>query len=662
VTALAEPDLGSATVDALLPLFRRVCEVRAFELLTSDLYRDGVVPGFVHVSLGQEASSVGACAPLRRTDMITSNHRGHGHCLAKGMQPEEMFAELFGRATGAVQGRGGSMHIADPSLGILGANGIVGAGLPIAVGAALAARYRSNGDIVVAFFGDGAVAQGMFHEAVNLAALWKLPVIFFCENNGYAEFTPAETGHPVPLATRAAGYGLPYLELDGTDVWAVASGMAEVVARVRNGGPVIVESMTARWHGHYEGDQQKYRDAEHLEAGLAKDPVRVGRQRLEALGITVVELDAVEQEVRAAVGVASETAQAAPLPDVARSGDFVTAERPVVQELPVSADGTTMKYIEAIRQAMADALDDDPAVVFAGIDVGAAGGVFAVSKGLYEQWPDRVLDTPISESAILGLAVGGAMAGLRPIVELMYLDFMGVAFDMLLNQAAKLPFMTAGKASMALTVRSQFGAGRSAGSQHSQSLEAMLAHIPGLTVVMPSTAADAYGLLRSAIDDPNPVVFLENRNLYGRKSVAPQRGHRIPIGKALVARAGTDVTVVSYSRLVLDCLDIADELAAEGIDAEVIDLRTISPLDRLTILTSVEKTSRLVVVHEAVTDFGVGAEIVASVVQNGFWLLDAPVERVGAAYSPAPYAPNLEKAWLPQRADIADAIRRTARF
>jgi 2-oxoisovalerate dehydrogenase E1 component len=316
-----------------------------------------------------------------------------------------------------------------------------------------------------------------------------------------------------------------------------------------------------------------------------------------------------------------------------------------------------MKYIDAIRAGLADALDSDPSVVFAGIDVAAGGGVFGVSRGLHQRWPDRVLDTPISESAVLGLAVGGAMAGLRPIVELMYLDFIGVCFDLVLNQAAKLPFMTAGKASMALTLRTQFGAGRSAGSQHSQSLEAILAHIPGLTVVMPATAADAYGLLRTAVEDPNPVLFLENRVLYGRRSPAPPPDHRVPIGRARVARAGADVTVVSYSRMVLECLDVADGLAESGIDVEVLDLRTISPLDRAAIRRSVKRTGRLVVVHEAVTDFGVGAEIVASVVEHDASALRAPVRRVGAGFSPAPYAPNLERAWLPDRDDIEAAIR-----
>ncbi len=664
MTSLGDGDLvlpppAPPTVAELEELYARVCTVRSFELLTSDLYRDGAIPGFVHVSLGQEGSAVGACRPLRVTDMITSNHRGHGHCLAKGMAPEAMFAELFGRAAGAVAGRGGSMHIADPALGILGANGIVGAGLPIAVGAAHAARTRGD-DVVVAFFGDGAVAQGLFHESVNLAALWGLPVVFFCENNGYAEFTAAADGHPATLRQRAAGYGVRYLEVDGADVWAVAERMGQVVEAVRRGGgPVVVEAMTDRWHGHYEGDQQQYRDTDDLRRARATDPLAVAEDRLRSLGVPDERIASIRQEAFAAVAAAAERAAAAPEPLAADAGRYVVAPRPVLEEGPIAADAPAVKYIEGIRSALADALDEDPQAFLAGIDVGAGGGVFAVSRGLYAKHPDRVLDTPISEAAVLGIGVGGAMAGLHPVVEIMYLDFIGVAFDQLLNQAAKLHFMTAGRATMSMTVRTQFGAGRSAGSQHSQSLEALLAHIPGLTVVMPSTAADAYGLLRSAIDDPNPVVYIENRTLYGTRSAAAPPGHRVPIGRARIARAGTDVTLVSYSRMLLDCLAVAERLAAEGISVEVIDLRTVSPWDRETVLASVQKTSRLVVAHEAVTDFGVGAEIVSTVVDQAFWALDAPPRRVGAAFSPAPYSPPLEAAWLPQHDDIERAIRST---
>jgi len=299
-------------------------------------------------------------------------------------------------------------------------------------------------------------------------------------------------------------------------------------------------------------------------------------------------------------------------------------------------------------------------VFLAGIDVGEGGNVFGLTRGLRERFGDRVRDTPISETAIMGLGVGAAMAGMRPVVELMYLDFVGVCLDQLLNQAAKMPFMTGGTAQMALTVRTQFGAGRSSGSQHSQSLEALLAHVPGLTVVMPSTPADTYGLLRAAIQDPNPVVFIENRLLYGMKGPQPPADHILPIGKAVVVRRGTDVTVVSVSRMVHEAVAAAERVAGDGVSVEVIDLRTVAPLDTATILDSLHKTSRMLIAHEAVVPFGIGAEIAAVAAREGFWDLDAPIERVGAAATPPPYAPDLERAWLPDRDDIADAIRRVA--
>jgi 2-oxoisovalerate dehydrogenase E1 component len=272
-----------------------------------------------------------------------------------------------------------------------------------------------------------------------------------------------------------------------------------------------------------------------------------------------------------------------------------------------------------------------------------------------------VRDTPISETAVIGTAVGAAMAGMRPVVEVMYFDFIGVCLDQLMNQAAKLRFMTGGAVSLPLVVRTQFGAGRSSGSQHSQSLESLLAHIPGLTVVMPSTPAETYGLLRSAIRDPNPVIFIENRLMYGRKGPRPDPSTLVPLGKAAVRREGTDVTLVSYSRMVHDCLAAADQVAGEGISVEVIDLRTIAPLDTETVLRSLAKTNRLVIAHEAVTQFGVGAELAATAAREGFWTLDAPVIRVGAAATPAPYAPSLERVWLPDTERIVAAVRESAR-
>ena len=316
--------------------------------------------------------------------------------------------------------------------------------------------------------------------------------------------------------------------------------------------------------------------------------------------------------------------------------------------------------MDAVRAALEAELAEDERVLVAGIDVGAGGNVFGLTRGLRDRFGDRVRDTPISEMAIIGLGVGAAMAGLRPVVELMYLDFLGVCLDQLLNQAAKLPFMTGGAAAMALTVRTQFGAGRSSGSQHSQSLEALLAHIPGLTVVMPSTPADTFGLLRTAIQDPNPVVFIENRLLYGMQGPQPPPDYIVPIGRSAVVRPGSDATVVSASRMVHEAVAAADRVAGEGLSVEVIDLRTVAPFDQACVLDSVHRTGRLLVAHEAVVPFGIGAEIAATVAREGFWDLDAPIERIGAAATPPPYAPTLERAWLPDRDDIAAALRRLA--
>ena len=649
------------TRDEQIEMLRRMMVIRGFEERVSALYRDGEVPGFVHLSTGQEASAVGACWPLRDTDVLTSTHRGHGHCLAKGLAPLGMFAELMARDGGTNRGRGGSMHIADPTIGIFGANGIVGAGLPIAVGAAAAAQLRADGNVAVAFFGDGAVAQGAFHEAVNLAAVWNLPAVFWCENNGYAEFSPAATQHAAPLERRAAGYGVDYVGVDGNDVVAVATTMSGVLDAVRSGRPVIVEAATYRWHGHYEGDPQRYREDSELQEWKARDPIVVQARRLESLGVDTAEIGAVQVSVDALLDEALAAARASSAPDVASVHDFVLRERPAHPEpAPPSADAPIFRTMDAIHDALEIELAEDPEVFVAGIDVAEGGNVFGLMRGLHDQFGDRVRDTPISETAIMGLGVGAAMAGMRPVVEMMYLDFVGVCLDQLLNQAAKMPFMTGGAAAMGLTVRTQFGAGRSSGSQHSQSLEALLAHIPGLTVVMPSTPADTYGLLRAAIQDPNPVVFIENRLLYGMKGPRPAADHIVPIGKSIVVRPGSDLTLVSVSRMVHESVAAAEAVAGDGISVEVIDLRTVAPLDLGPVLDSVHKTSRLLIAHEAVMPFGIGAEIAATVAREAFWDLDAPIERVGALATPPPYAPGLEAAWLPDRTTIEAAIRNLA--
>jgi len=309
------------------------------------------------------------------------------------------------------------------------------------------------------------------------------------------------------------------------------------------------------------------------------------------------------------------------------------------------------RYADALRDGMAQALEEDERVVVMGIDVGAGGGIFTVTRGLHERFGDeRVIDTPISEMGYVGAAVGAAMTGLRPIVEIMFLDFVGVCLDPILNQAAKLRYMTAGALEIPVVFRTQTGAGRSAGAQHSQSLEAWFAHVPGLKVVMPATVADARDLLLASVRDPNPVVFIENRRLYGMKGVVDEAP--LPLGRARIARAGSEVTVVTWGQSLRECLGAADESSAS---LEVIDLRSLVPLDMETVIGSVRRTGRLLVVHEAVQDFGAGAEIAARVADELFDELRTPVRRLGTPAVPMPFSPKLEHSLLPGAKAIAAA-------
>jgi acetoin:2,6-dichlorophenolindophenol oxidoreductase subunit beta len=314
-------------------------------------------------------------------------------------------------------------------------------------------------------------------------------------------------------------------------------------------------------------------------------------------------------------------------------------------------------YVKALGEAMARAMREDERVFVLGEDV-AEGGPYTTTAGLAEEFgTERVINTPISESAIAGVAIGAAQSGMRPILEIMFIDFITLALDQVVNQAAKAHFMSGGQLTVPMVLRTQGGAGTRGGAQHSQSLEAWLTHIPGLKVVMPSTAADAGGLLASAIEDPNPVVFIENKTLYFKREQVPDEIEPVPIGRARVMREGRDVTIVALSRLVADALSAAERLAGEGIEAEVIDPRSLVPLDLETIVRSVEKTHRLVIAHEAVEHGGFGAEILAEVQAVAFDELDAPIERVGAPFAPVPLSPPLEDAYLPGADDIYSAVR-----
>ncbi|MBV9797194.1 MAG: dehydrogenase E1 component subunit alpha/beta [Solirubrobacterales bacterium] len=661
-------------------LLRTMWRIRCFEERVAALKRTLQVHGLIHLSVGGEGAPAAVCAQLRDEDVVYSGHRAHGHAIAKGAPTERVMAELMGRVDGLCRGLGGSMHLVDRDRGFFGATGVVGGNLPLALGNALAARVRAGDEVTVVFFGDGAVQAGHFHESVNLAALWRLPVIFVCENNGVAEFTSRSEHTTVELVSDVvAPYGLQRETVAGSDVPAIFEAFGAFLERARAGnGPFLLECLTHRRRGHYEGDPERYRDPVAEEEWRRRDPVA----RLQAHAIENGWLDpgsagAIEREAQAEIERAVRFARESPYPEPGAAEPFVyalavgcpekgphtgpylghpsaTGARPHGGAGPPESEVT---FVRAINDALARAMRADERVIVIGEDV-AEGGPYMATAGLADEFGrDRVLNTPISEGAVCGVAIGAAQAGLRPVVEIMFIDFITLALDQLVNQAAKAHFMSGGQLSVPMVLRTTCGAGSRSGAQHSQSLEAWVAHVPGLKVVMPSSAADAAGLLASAIADPNPVVFVENRALYFRREQLPEAPERLQLGRAHTLRFGADITIVATSRLVGDALEAADRLAAGGVQAEVIDPRTLLPLDLETIAGSVRRTGRAVVAHEAVTLGGFGAELAAQIQDAALDRLEAPIQRVGAPFTPVPVSPPLEDAYRPGAGEIYAAAR-----
>ena len=651
--------VGAETLQQLYVTMRRI---RAFEEKTADLFQEGVVKGTAHSYKGEEAIAAGVCAALRDEDIIASYHRGHGHCIAKGARIDRMMAELMGRQTGYCQGLGGSMHIADMELNIMGANGIVGAAMPLATGAGLAAKLQGTDKVAVAFFGDGASNQGVFHESLNLAAVWKLPVIFVCENNQYALSTSYRNTTAVSqVSNRAASYEIPGITVDGNDGVEVHLVLREAVDRARSGeGPTLIEAMTYR-HGQHSlrVNLRDPRPEDELESWLKRDPIERMEQRLASEGgFSAETFDETTQAVEAELETAVTYGRESPEPQLNVMLEAVYAPHAAHAE-PGPETERMLSYSEALNEALDQEMLRDDRVFLMGEDVGATGGIFGVSKNLMERYgPERVRDTPISEATFVGCGVGAAIAGMRPVVEIQIFDFVALTMDMLVNQAAKFRFMLGGKPSVPLVVRGPQGGGIRLAAQHSQSLEAWFTHVPGLVVAAPSTPYDAKGLLVAAIRDENPVVFLEQKLLYlGGNGPVPEELYAIPLGKADIKRAGTDVTVVATSAMVPRALSAATVLERDGISVEVIDPRTLQPLDEETILASVRKTNRLLIVHEAWVRGGFGAEVAAMVVDKAFDYLDAPVARLGAPHTPMPYNDRLELEVIPSQERIVDAIR-----
>jgi 2-oxoisovalerate dehydrogenase E1 component len=676
------------TQDHALDLLRQMWEIRFFEDRVYDLLGRNIIKGASHLYAGQEAVAVGAVSVLRDEDLITSTHRGHGHCHARGAaiagteeakqeHYNKMMAELCGRETGYCRGRGGSMHIADVEKGNLGATGIVGGNIPVATGAGLAQQMQDTDQVVLCFFGDGASSTGNFHESLNMAGLWQLPVVYIVENNLYGMSVPIEkAAAKLDIADRACAYDMPGEVVNGMDLLAVRTAVGQAVDRARNGeGPSLIECQTYRWYGHSRSDPRAYRTKEEEAEWRSRDPIPNFAGWLVDNGVCDQdEIDAIEEKVEDAIEVATEFALGSPFPPAEELEAFVYApfqwteadyaqERKLREACRQGGPGThKVLYRQALQEAAREEMLRDPNVFIMGEDVGLYGGAYGATRGLFEEFgEERVRDTPISEATIGGAAVGAAMAGMRPIAEIMYVDFTPLAMDQIANQGAKNRYMFGGKTIVPMVIRTEGGAGRSIAAHHSQSLEALWTHFPGIYVVMPSTPFDAKGLLKAAIRDDNPVMFIEHKMLYGVEGHVPDEDYVIPFGVADVKREGSDVTVVTYSRMVQRSLEAAERLAEEGISVEVIDLRTLKPLDMDTIAASIVKTGRVVGVTEAYKTGSFISELSMRIQEEVFDWLDAPVVRVTAADVPVPMSETLEDAAIPTVEAIMAGIRQVLR-
>jgi len=644
-----------------MKLYRTMQLIRLAEEQLARCHARGLVHGACHTYVGQEAIAAGVCAHLHDDDAIFSTHRGHGHALAKGMPPAELFGELFGRATGCSRGRGGSMHLFSPEIGMMGTSGIVGPSILQAAGAGYSFSLRKSNQVAVAFFGDGAVNNGAFHEGLNLAAIWKLPVLFVCENNQFAtEIAFAYAAGNPEIASRAASYGLTGISLDGNDAMAIYEAAGVAVERARQGlGPTLLECKTYRTRPHSEGmGDYTYRTREEVAAWRERCPIaRLRQVLLESGEATEAELDAIDAELLAEIAAVSEAAEKAPFPAPATATTHVYATpRPAP---PATEPGTReISYSAATLEALDQEMAGNPHIFVLGEGIGIRGGNFGTTAGLYAKYgAERLRDTPITERGFVGLAGGAAITGTRPVVDFMFIDFINDAFGEIINQIAKMQYMSSGRLRMPVLLRGCVGIGHAAATHHSGSYHSIYSHIPGLRVVMPSTPYDAKGLLLRALRSDDPVLFLEPRELLSTKGPVPAEPYEIEFGVARTLCVGDAVTVVGLGHMAQRSLAAARTLAQEGISAEVIDPRTISPLDTEAILRSLEKTGRLLIVDEAFGPCSVGAEIAAQMAERGFDLLDAPIRRLNGAFAPTPYSPTLEPEVIPSQAKIEAAIR-----
>jgi len=637
--------------EELLRLYSAILLPRMIEEKMLVLLRQGKVSKWFS-GIGQEAIAVGATLALQPDEYIMPLHRNLGVFTSRQMPLNTLFAQLQGKESGFSKGRERSFHFGSRAHHIVGMISHLGPQLALANGTALAARLDQQPKVSLAFTGDGGTSEGDFHEALNVAAVWELPVIFLIENNGYGLSTPSSDQFRCKhFVDKGIGYGMEAVQVDGNNLLEVHRTVKNLAESMRQKPrPVLLECMTFRMRGHEEASGVKYVPKELIDTWAQRDPVQRYEEFLMEEGILNAGLrdefrSLHQSDIDKALKVVFAEPEVQPNWEKELSAVYAPFHWASTEEISSSAMAPEreLRFVDAIQEGLKEAMNRHDGLVLMGQDIAGYGGVFKVTEGLMDRYgADRVRNTPLCESAIIGAALGLSIAGKKAMVEMQFADFVTAGFNQIVNNLAKIHYRWGQNADV--VVRMPTGAGVGAGPFHSQSNEAWFFHTPGLKIVYPSTPAEAKGLLLTAFEDPNPYLFFEHKALYRSISgPVPEGYYTLPVGQARVVRTGNDATIVTYGMGVHWALEAIEE---QGCDVELIDLRTLLPWDQDTVLESVRKTGRVLVLHEDCLTGGIGGEIAAVIADQAFRFLDAPVMRHGAMDTPVPFALTLEQQFL----------------
>tara|TARA_Y100001970_G_scaffold20772_1_gene23451 strand:- start:5012 stop:6991 length:1980 start_codon:yes stop_codon:yes gene_type:complete len=601
--------------------------------------------------IGQEAISVGSTYALNEDDIILPMHRNLGVFTTRDVDLNKLFCQLMDKEGGFTKGRDRSFHFGLPSKNIIGMISHLAAMLPVAAGFGLSSQLKKEKKVILSFTGDGSTSEGDFHEAVNLAAVWNLPIIFIIENNGYGLSTPSSEQFKCKnLSDKAIGYGIKGITIDGNDVLEVYNTISQISKNIRKGGgPIIVEALTFRMRGHEEASGTDYIPKKLFDKWSKKDPIENYKKYLRSKKIlTDINQQKIEEKINQKIDSSFEFALNSPKTNSSESAEIGDVYKKYTFNSKTAKDqGIEMRYVDSISNGLRNIMQKNHKTIIMGQDISEYGGVFKITKGFLDEFGShRVKNTPIIESGILGASVGLALDGFIPIIEMQFADFVSCGFNQIVNNIAKTHYRW--NESLNIVIRMPYGAGMAAGPFHSQSPESWFFHTPGLKIVAPSNPFDAKGLLNSSVDDPNPVLYFEHKYMYRSiKGIVPENDYNVEIGKADIKKIGTDVSVITYGMGVHWIMDISNKLEQDGINIEIIDLRSLIPWDKELVSQSVSKTNRVLILHEANLTGGIGAEISAYISEKLFKFLDAPVMRLGGLDTPIPFSAELEKIYLP---------------